>query len=402
MSIRSVIIIAFSLLSVSHLSAKEPLKVYILAGQSNMQGHAHISTFDHVGMDPKTAPILKEMRNPDGTPRVCENVWISSIGNGGSEEEYRGKLTAGYGAVGRGTKIGPEFTFGIYMQKFVDQPILIIKTAWGGKSLHTDFRPPSAGPYQFNESQLERLKQQGKDIAKAKEERAQASGRYYRLMMEHVQKVLKDIKRVYPDYDPEAGYEIAGFVWFQGWNDMVARDVYPNRDKPGGYDLYSQLLAQFIRDVRKDLSSPEMPFVIGVIGVGGPVDEYGPEQQRYKSVHDGIRKAMAAPASMPQFKGNVTAVLTEKYWDAELAELKARGAKIKAKAQELSKDKNLSREEREEALAKFRAELYTPRELEVLKGSSNAAFHYNGSAKIMAQIGKGFAEAMAEMSDSSN
>lgn len=402
MIIRSVTIILSCLFCVSHLAAKEPLKVYILAGQSNMQGHAHISTFDHVGMDPQTAPILKEMRGDDGTPRVCENVWISSIGNGGTEEELHGQLTAGYGAVGRGVKIGPEFTFGIYMQKTVDEPILIIKTAWGGKSLHTDFRPPSAGPYEFNESQLESLKQQGKDIDQIKAERAAASGHYYRLMLEHVNKVLKDIKRVYPGYDADAGYELAGFVWFQGWNDMVGRDVYPNRDQPGGYDLYSKLLAQFIRDVRKDLAAPKLPFVIGVMGVGGPTAQYGPDKQRYKAVHQNFRDAMAAPAALPEFKGNVAAVLTENYWDAELDQLKARGGKVNAKAQELSKDETLTRALRDEALAKFRAELYTPRELELLKGSSNAEFHYNGSAKIMAQIGKGFAEALATMSESAH
>ena len=57
-----------------------PLKVFILAGQSNMQGHASISTFDSMADDPKTAPLLKEMRGPDGKPRVCEKVWISSVG----------------------------------------------------------------------------------------------------------------------------------------------------------------------------------------------------------------------------------------------------------------------------------------------------------------------------------
>ena len=400
MIVRFITFIAFSLVFVSHISAKEPLKVFILAGQSNMQGHADLSTFDHVGMDPRTAPILKEMRNADGTPRICENVWISSIGNGGTEEEYHGQLTAGYGAKGRGTKIGPEFTFGIYMQKYLKEPILIIKTAWGGKSLHTDFRSPGSGPYEFNESQLEALRKQGKDIDQAKKDRAQASGHFYRLMLEHVNKVLKDIKQVYPEYDAEAGYELAGFVWFQGWNDMVGRDVYPNRDTAGGYDLYSQLLAQFIRDVRKDLSSPQLLFVIGVMGVGGPVDEYGPDQQRYKATHQNFRDAMAAPASLPEFKGNVAAVLTEKYWDAELDELKRRGAKIKAKSQELNKDSSLSREQKEEALAKFRTELYTPRELDVLKGSYNAEYHYNGSAKIMAQIGKGFADAIARLNKS--
>jgi alpha-galactosidase len=156
----------------------------------------------------------------------------------------------------------------------------------------------------------------------------------------------------------------------------------------------------FVKDVRKEYEVPKLPFVIGVMGAGGPVDNYGPTQQRYKSTHDNFRKAMAAPAAIPEFKGNVTAVRTENYWDAELDELKARGGKVKAKAQELSKDKNLSRKQRDDALAKFRAELYTPRELEILKGSSNAGFHYNGCGKIMAQIGKGFAEAMAKMTES--
>jgi hypothetical protein len=176
--------------------------------------------------------------------------------------------------------------------------------------------------------------------------------------------------------------------------------VYPNRDNAGGYDLYSKLMAQFIRDVRKDLSAPQLPFVIGVMGAGGPVDKYGPSQQRYSTVHQNFRDAMAAPASLPDFKGNVTTVLTENYWDAELDELKSRGGKIKAKSQELSKDKALTRAQRDEALAKFRAELYTPREIEILKGSSNAGYHYNGSAKIMAQIGKGFADAIEKMTPS--
>ena len=57
----------------------KPLKVFILAGQSNMEGHAEIRTFDYIGKDPLTAPILKEMRNPDGTPRVCDNVWMSYL-----------------------------------------------------------------------------------------------------------------------------------------------------------------------------------------------------------------------------------------------------------------------------------------------------------------------------------
>jgi len=376
--------------------AAGPLKVFILAGQSNMQGHAHIRTFDAIGLDPKTASILKEMRDADGAPRVCEKVWISAIGC--AEEEQVGKLTAGFGAKKRGPKIGPEFTFGIYMQKLLGQPILIIKTAWGGKSLNTDFRPPGAGPYKFSEAQLETLKKRGRDTEKVKADRAKATGRYYRLMTAHVKKVLGDIKRVCPSHDPKQGYKLAGFVWFQGWNDMVDSSTYPNRGRPGGYDQYSVLLAQFIRDVRKDLSAPEMPFVIGVMGVGGPVEKYGPKQQRYKGIHQNFRNAMAAPATLPEFKGNVAAVWTEKYWDAKFVELRTRDAKIREKVQQLRKEGKLTRQQENEALEKHRAEVFTPHEIAILtKSASNFDFHYMGSAKIMAQIGKGFAEAMAGM-----
>ena len=94
------------------------------------------------------------------------------------------------------------------------------------------------------------------------------TGVYYRLMVEHVKRVLGDIKRVVPDYDAAQGYEIAGFAWLQGWNDLVDGDVYPQRQKPGGYAAYSEVMAHFIRDVRKDFNAPKMPFVIGVLGVG--------------------------------------------------------------------------------------------------------------------------------------
>ena len=384
-------------------AAQKPLKVFILAGQSNMEGHAWTGTFNSLAGDPVTAPILKEMRNADGTPRVCEKVWISySFGNSQGEPggEMHGKLTTGFGANPPNNVnyplIGPEFTFGIYMQKMLDEPILLIKTAWGGRSLHTAFRPPSAGPYELNQYQLDLYKKQGKDIEKNKAENVKASGRSYRLMTEHVRKVLADIKQVYPDYDPKQGYELAGFVWFQGWNDLCDSDAYPDRDKPGGYDLYSKLLAQLIRDVRKDLSAPKLPFVIGVMGVGGVLDKKTPNQDT--ASHRNFRMAMAAPANLPEFKGNVVNVLTEKYWDDKLDELASRWEKVEARSAALNKDKSLTREQRTAALEKYKAELFTPEELKMKEeGISNWYCHYLGAAKILAQIGKGFAEAMVEV-----
>jgi hypothetical protein len=220
----------------------KPLKIYILAGQSNMEGHARIETFDYIGDDPATASLLKEMRGPDGKPHVCDKVWISYFTGWKILGKGFGKLTAGYGARSNpaedGGKIGPEFTFGITMDKAYDGPILLIKTAWGGKSLNTDFRPPSAGPYRLNAFQKKLYygpKGHGvpDDIEKWKADKAEATGKYYRLMMEHIKKVLADPKRICPAYNPDEGYEIAGFVWFQGWNDMCDSHTYPNNHQPG-------------------------------------------------------------------------------------------------------------------------------------------------------------------------
>lgn len=196
------------------------LKVFVLAGQSNMEGHAKIETFDYIGDDPATAPLLQQMCGADGKPRVCDHVWISyftGAPDGSANGEGTGKLTAGFGArrnpAEDGGKIGPEFTFGLTMDSALQEPVLLIKTAWGGKSLFYDFRPPSAGVYPRTAD----------DFAKRRNPES-GSGHFYRLMVEQVKKVLADPKRVCPAYDAAAGYEIAGFVWLQGWNDMVDRE----------------------------------------------------------------------------------------------------------------------------------------------------------------------------------
>ena len=395
---KSHLITCLALLGFTFSSHAKPLKVYLLVGQSNMQGHAAVRTLGHLGMDPKTVPLLKAIQHADGSAKVHDQIWISSTDTTEESGVKEGKLTVGYGAGGREPKIGPELSFGITMQQHVGEPILLIKTSWGGKSLNTDFRSPSAGPYQFNEQQIDNFKKRNKDVAAERQVRAERTGVYYRLMLEHIRKVLGDIKRVYPAYDSKAGYELAGFVWFQGWNDMVDSGTYPTRGQPSGYASYSKNLAHFIRDVRKDLKAPKLPFVIGVMGVGGPIAKYGPDQKRYAGIHGEFRKAMAAPAKLPEFKGNVTAVFTENYWDGQLSELVDRRGKINAKRRELSMDQSLTRAQRDKAIAEFSAKLFTREELKVLEvGVSNAAYHYLGSAKILGQIGKAFADALAEI-----
>ena len=395
------------LIGTSAQAAERPLKVFILAGQSNMEGHAKIETFDYIGDDPATAPLLKQMRGPDSKPAVCDHVWISYYtGSGESNGEGFGKLTAGYGSRQKpsedGGKIGPELTFGLTLDERLKEPVLIIKTAWGGKSLHTDFRSPSAGPYALSDWQKENYpKQEGhgipKDFEKWKADKIKDTGVYYRLMIEHVKRVLADPKRVCPAFDPAAGYEIAGFVWLQGWNDMVDGHTYPAHGKPGRFDRYSDCLSHFIRDVRRDLSAPRMPFVIGVMGVGG--EKANPDTVEF-------RKAMTAPSLLPEFKGNVTAVPTEKFWSEELGAIDDKHGKVRQMGYYLDSkhkdhanaDGSMTPELKREYLKKFEAELISPAEVALWKrGASNAGYHYLGCAKTFAMMGKAFAEANLAM-----
>ncbi len=394
-----------------------PLKVYILTGQSNMQGKARFETLPAMASDPETKSLYDKIVNADGEPRVYENVHVAALSaSRGVETTKNGPLTIGYGGSMEegGTSFGTELAFGITLYEHLKEPILVIKASWGGKSLHTDFRPPSAAPWELPEATIQWYTNAGKqdELPRKLADQREKCGVYYKKMMEHVRTVLTDPGKYCPAYDPQEGYELAGLVWFQGFNDMIG--PYPKVDgNEKDYSEYSQLLAHFIRDVRKDLKAPELPFVIGVLGIGGKTD--GPFQN-----------AQAAPAEMSEFKDNVVAVRTGDYWDHKLAELdtrnfvarnSGRGQKradpegkykaLQAKVIPLVEEQKTLKGRSPEILQK-RAQLkeriesiiFTPEELKYYEqGRSNAAYHYLGSAKIYSRIGEAFAEALVELKE---
>jgi alpha-galactosidase len=410
------------------LASARPLKVFILAGQSNMQGQASETTLAGLAMDPATKPLYDKLVDANGKARVHDNVWIAAFsrtdgwGTIGDTVEKHGKLTVGYGGnTTSAEKLGPELGFGVTMVEHLKEPILLIKTSWGGKSLKLDFRPPSGGPfYEHPEEVKDRVTNKGEKITAAAEiaQKVEATGKYYRLMLQHVRSVLADPGKYCPAYDPKEGYELAGFAWFQGFNDLVG--PYPPVDsgdkKKGGakdYSEYSRLLACFIRDVRKDLSTPKLPFAIGVLGVGG-------------GTADGntvlFRKAMAAPAAMAEFKGTVVAVNTADFWDEKLGELEQRKAATRGKGNVKQLDPEGKYTALREKLAPLQKELdalserkgkdrnnariaeltkqmqdllYTPAEQAyIAKNRSNQGYHYLGSAKTYSRIGEALAKAI--------
>jgi alpha-galactosidase len=129
----------------------------------------------------------------------------------------------------------------------------------------------------------------------------ESHGHYYRLMMKEVEDCLSNLKIRFPTYEGQ-GYELSGFVWFQGWNDMYN----------GFEDEYAQNMKNFIRDIRKDLGLPRLPFVIGIMGQNG-----------FKEATGNMAIVKAAQASMnevEEFRGNVRAIPTDVYWDKKADE----------------------------------------------------------------------------------
>jgi len=261
-------------LAAPHALAKQPgkgpVKVFILAGQSNMEGFGTVEgdkkgTLRSLLNDPNTADRYKHLVDGSGRWVRRDDVWIWCLPQ--KEKERKGNLTVGYGA--KPAYIGPEFGFGLVVGEHLDNQVLLIKTAWGGRSLAKDFRPPSSG------GQV---------------------GDAYAAMVRHVKEVLKDLKAHFPDYDG-TGYEIAGFGWHQGWNDGCgARDT----------KAYETNLAHFIRDVRKEFGVKHMPFVIANSGFAGW------EQKVDRRL--AIMKAQAAVATYDEFKGNVVCVETRDFF----------------------------------------------------------------------------------------
>lgn len=203
--------------------ASKPIKVFVLAGQSNMEGKAKVSLLEYQAKQEATRDLFKHWRSNDKWIER-NDVWIKFL-------DRKGKLTVGYGSPGC---IGPELEFGCVVGDHYAEQVLLIKTAWGGKSLYRDFRSPSAGlpPVEVLDTILADVRKKKSDATM--DEVKKPFGASYRAMIDEVNVALANLKKLFPDYAGQ-GYELAGFVWFQGWNDMINAD-YGRRpcSKKGG------------------------------------------------------------------------------------------------------------------------------------------------------------------------
>jgi hypothetical protein len=161
------------------------------------------------------------------------------------------------------------------------ETVVIIKAAYGGRSLAVDFRSPASG---------------GGNYPPIK---PHYYGWEYRQMVTDFTDGLDKISEFYPDYDKDIGYELAGFVWFQGWNDVIS---WPYTKE------YESNLANFIRDVRLEVDVPDLPFIVGELGMHG-VNVTGRGTDRVMA----LRAAERGVTMMEEFRNNTLFVPTASY-----------------------------------------------------------------------------------------
>ncbi len=333
------------LASLQAADSPQPVKVFILAGQSNMEGKAPNALLDHQAADAKTKDFFAHLRNGDKWI-VRDDVFIKFL-------DRKGPLTVGYGSPGR---TGSELEFGTMMGNHFEEPVILVKAAWGGHSLYKLFRSPSAG-FPAEEVLQRELTQAQEGVTKNNEknkkndplptmaEIKQPYGSSYRNMMAEVKDVLDNYATMFPALKGRT-VELAGFVWFQGWNDQYG----------GAEKEYESNMKHFIKDVRKDLHAPNLPFVIAAMGQNGSKPATGAMLT--------IREAQLAMNAVPEFKGNVKAFRTDVLVDKAAEELYPTWQK-------------------------------NPEQWKLTGGDHG--YHYLGSAIWFTRIGRAMGEAMLEL-----
>jgi alpha-galactosidase len=243
------------------------VKVFILAGQSNMVGYGHsevgnggvagaIGSLRYLAVNNATYPeydytsLLQTPGDPANSPWASLGN-IKFWGRNGTSGSLGGNILKGdlgpiYGATNAtppDTWFGPEYAFGhVISQLYASDNVLIIKAAWGGHSLGGDFRPPSA------------VADRGGEV-----------GASYLEVFKNAHEVLDNLGTVFPEWAGK-GYQIVGFGWHQGVSD---------KGEPFATE-YKENLPDLIGDVRAELGKPDLPFVIATTGMDnvGPVGPY--------------------------------------------------------------------------------------------------------------------------------
>ena len=282
----------------------KPVKVFILLGQSNMLGFGRVSPADQQGtleymikekgeyshlFDDEQWTERKDVRyvhvmdkrgvDYRDTKQFADmkNQWLTVKGN-----------------------FGPELQFGHIMGHALDEPVLILKACIGNRSLGWDLLPPGSERFDFEGKTYAGYQDTPSSWVEGEPKKAVNwyAGRQYDADTSHAREVLKNLEKYYPGYAGQ-GYEVAGFVFWQGHKDQNAAHA----------GRYEQNLVHFIKTLRKDFDAPHAKFVLATIAFGGEdLQGQGLTVCNAQLTVDGDK------GKYPEFKGNVKAIDARPFW----------------------------------------------------------------------------------------
>ena len=272
----------------------KPVKVFILMGQSNMLGMGEVEPDGKDGTlanATKSKVLYQHLVGADGDWTVrkdVRNVRVMGSGDGPWKVYKNDWLTAA-----DTDKIGPELQFGFIMGHFFDEPVLILKSCIGNRSLGWDLLPPGSEQYEFDGHTYAGF---GDSPMKwptgtTPTPISWTAGIQYVGDTAAAKDVLADLGTYYPG---ATQYEIAGFVFWQGDKD---------RYDDGLASRYETNLVNLIKALRRDFNAPDAPFVCATLG----------QTEKGATGNDGLildaQLAVDGDAgNYPEFAGNVATV----------------------------------------------------------------------------------------------
>jgi hypothetical protein len=274
-------------------AAGKPVKVFILMGQSNMVGMGDIGpdtakgTLTYLTKTDKKYPWLVD--GDKWTERKDVYYYDARVKKGAPLSP----------TANNGKAIGPEVGFGYVMGHVLDEPVLVLKSCIGNRSLGWDLLPPGSKEYTFEGKTYPGYKGTPDSWVEGqpKKEVNWYAGKQYDDDMANAKAALKDIAKIYPGYKDQ-GYEVAGFVWWQGHKD-TGNKAHASK--------YEENLERLIDSLRKDYDAPKAKFVLAT-GCGNPGTE-GTGKQIAEA-----QLAMNDAKKYKKFEGNVKAVDTRDLW----------------------------------------------------------------------------------------
>lgn len=286
-------------------SQDKPVRVFILLGQSNMLGFGRVGpadlqgTLEYMVKEKKKYPHLVD---DDGKWTERKDVrYVHVMDKRGVDfhdlEHFADMKNQWLTVSGN---FGPELGFGHVMGHILDEPVLILKACIGNRSLGWDLLPPGSERYEFDGRTYAGYKDNPGSWVEGepKKEVAWYAGRQYDADTAHAKVVLRNLEKYYPGYKGQ-GYEVTGFVFWQGHKDQNAAHA----------SRYEQNLVHFIKSLRKDFDAPQAKFVLATIAFDGSnLKGHGLTIANAQLAVSGERN------KYPEFKGNVKAIDARPFW----------------------------------------------------------------------------------------